>query len=381
MNLSQTWNFTSDYENDYIYDPTKIVFNTTSATLANSGDMSFPYIINSEGIDYTLLTKIIASTSETTSGSQVRIQISNDSDNWYFYDGTIWSQSTLSGTDIISGSNLFSELTNSVFERFVYDIDAGKLFFKLYFINDGTQEIPYVNYINFTGNKYYTSIKEVRNLLEPFGLRQCDPITGLVNPLNDFLSDSRLKVLLSVADSYINNQTFTDFYLHRDEIEFHDGNGKDSLRTYNFPIKKITHVIMYNPLMQAMRTFLDFELIIHPEWGEIFLPPIYPAYMSDSPARSMFGNIFMHGKRNIEIQYDWGYNDTPDDIKDASIKYIGKQILQGYWANLTRGKSSQSFDGYSQSYQQKPFGGLIDSWDLEIKQTIQNRIKIYPRSI
>jgi hypothetical protein len=383
VKINFTWNFYDGNQTDFIFDDSKIIFTENSATLISSGDTSNPYIINAEGIDYTFLSKLTGTVSQQTSGSQIRLQLSNDADTWYYYDRytTTWLDSTLTESDLISGSNLFTDITKQIFEKFTYDVDAGKLFFKAYFINDGMSDSPQLSNINFTGDKYYTNIKEVRGLLESFGLRQCDPVTGLVDPMNDFLSDDRLKNLVPLADSYINNYTFTDFYYHRDETEFHDGNGKDSIRTYNFPIHKITRVIMYNPLLQAMRTFLDFELIIHPEWGEIFLPPIYPAYMSDSPARSMFGNIFIHGRRNIEIEYDWGYVDTPEDISNASKKLVGINVLNAYWANLTRGMQSKSFDGYSESYGQKPFAGIVEAWQKEVNDILIRRIKISPRSI
>lgn len=383
MIINYTWYTNSTYSSDFIYDATKIVLTDTTATLASSGAQTdIPYLINNEGIYYSLLSKFVSSIDGTSTGGQVRFQISNDGETWYFYDvpNALWTANTFTGTDVISGSNAPSELTNSVFENFVYQVDAGKLYWKALFFANG-EVLPTLSSVNFVGDQYYTTIKQVRDLLEPFGLRNYDPNTGQYVLNEDFLSDSRLKTMLSLADAYLNNQTFTDFYYHRDTVEFYDGNGKDGIRTYNFPITKITHVVMYNPLMSSMRTFMDFELIIHPEWGEIFLPPVYPAFLSDTPSRAIFGNIFIPGKRNIEVKYDWGYTSPPEDINMAAKKYVGMQVLNAYWAWITRGVQSRSFDGYSESYMAKPFVGLLDQWDKEIKQTIANRVKVYPRSI
>jgi len=383
MNITYNWYTNSNYSSDFIYDESKISFSETAATLSSSGaQIDVPYIINNEGIHYSLLSKFTSTIDGTTTGGQVKFQISNDAEKWYFYNTSEeeWAENTFTGTDIISGSNVASELTSSVFENFVYQVDAGKLYWKALFFANG-ETLPSLSQVGFTGSQYYTTIKQVRDLLEPFGLRNYDANTGQYVDGEDFLSDSRLKTMISLADSYINNQTFTDFYYHRDTIEFYDGNGKDGIRTYNFPITKITHVVMYNPLMSSMRTFMDFELIIHPEWGEIFLPPVYPAFLSDTPSRAIFGNIFLPGKRNIEVMYDWGYSEPPDDINLAAKKYVGTQVLNAYWAWITRGVQSRSFDGYSESYMSKPFVGLLDSWDKEIKQTIANRVKVFPRSI
>lgn len=382
MKINYTWNFIDGNQSDFIYDENKIQFNEDSISLINPLDTTMPYIINVEGIEFTFLTKTSTIYSSASSGSCVKFQLSNDNENWYYYENITksWADSSLTST--ISGSNYPEELTTSALDNFALQIDSGKLYYKMFFITDGITNISVaVQSINLQANKYYTTVKEIRALMSPYGLRAIDPISGCYIEAEDFLSDTKLKAMIPLADAYINNATYTDFYLHRNVVEYYDGNGKDSLRTYNYPITKITHVIMYNPLMQAMRTFLDFELIIHPEWGEIFLPPIYPAFMSDAPARAMFGNIFMNGRRNIEVAYDWGTQDTPEDINLAAQKYVGMQIMNAFWAFLTRGTQSRSFDGYSESYGQKPFSGIVDQWQKEIKDVIQTKIKYFPRSI
>ena len=120
--------------------------------------------------------------------------------------------------------------------------------------------------------------------------------------------------------------------------------------------------------------FLDTELIIDAPYGLIKLPPIYPAFMSDAPHRALFGNIFVEGSRNIEINYDWGYDVAPGDIKMATIKYIMIQLMQGKDAQNHRGLKSISFDGLSESY-----GGyteIIKSFQDEI-EVILNKHKRY----
>jgi len=382
LELNYTWQTIDGYQSDYVYDENKIIFSDDGISLVDPLDTSLPYVINSEGIDFTFLSSITFSTSDISSGNYIKSQISKDNENWYFYDNDSNTWINSSTTTDLSGSNIPSDYTTTSLNNFVYQIGSGRLYWKLFFVSDGTIDIsPTVSYLSIIGEKYYTDIQTTRALLEPYGLRYIDPITGQYVENEDFLSDSRLRAMIPLADAHINNNTYTDFYYHRNEIEYYDGNGKDSLRTYNFPIQKITQVIMYNPLLQAMRSFLDFELIIHPEWGEIFLPPIYPAYLSDAPARAMFGNIFITGRRNIEVDYDWGYETTPADIKLAATKYAAIQILNAFWAYLSRGVQSRSFDGYSESYGQKPFAGIIETWDKEIERIIGNRRKLFPRSI
>jgi len=381
VQIDFTWNTVYGEQTEYIFDADKITFAEDYITLTDPADVSMPSIINVEGVGFTFLKSFVVSSVNPSSGSIIKFQISNDNYNWYYYDtlNEEWTDSSLTTT--VSGSNLPSELTATVMEAFPLEIDAGLFYWKMYFISDGVSPAPQVSALTLRGDQYYTTVKKVRDLMNSFGLRSRDPLTGEYCEETDYLSDSKLKGWIPIADSYINNRTFTNFYYHRDAIEYYDGNGKDSIRTYNFPMTKLTHVIMYNPLLQAMRTFLDFELIIHPEWGEVFLPPIYPAFLSDSPARSMFGNIFITGRRNIEIQYDWGFSTTPEDICTAAGKYVGVQIMSAFWANLMRGMVSRSFDGYSESFGAKPFAGIIEMWQKEIDQIIVNHIKIFPRSI
>jgi hypothetical protein len=132
LKINSTLNFFDGNQSDFIFDDSRIIFNETSATLASSGDISVPYIINAEGIDFSFLTKLTITCSSPSSESQIRIQLSHNSENWYYYDSTNWVETSLTGSDIISGSNLPSQITSSIFDQYVKDVDAGKLFFKIF---------------------------------------------------------------------------------------------------------------------------------------------------------------------------------------------------------------------------------------------------------
>jgi len=125
---------------------------------------------------------------------------------------------------------------------------------------------------------------------------------------------------------------------------------------------------MYNQLMQSMRTFLDTEIIIYPEWGELFLPPIYPTFLADKPFSAMFGNCFIKGRRNIEVKYDYGYDTPPDDIVQASNLLTASYMLKMKFANLAGGATSRSIDGYSESFgnwKSSPYGSIADTWEQQ----------------
>ena len=209
------------------------------------------------------------------------------------------------------------------------------------------------------------------------------PIFGATDPIlsnNDFMG-----MALQSAKSTIDQYCDRDFDLHTNVIEFHDGNGKDSMNTYYYPIVGIQYVVMYNQLMQSMRTFLDTELIIHPEWGEIFLPPIYPAFLADKPFSAMFGNMFISGRRNIEISYDYGYTTPPTDITAASNLLAGAYIMKMKFAALSGGVNSRSIDGYSESFggqwKSNPWGSIADAWEQQALSFYQRWKRLSYRAI
>jgi hypothetical protein len=218
---------------------------------------------------------------------------------------------------------------------------------------------------------YYTSIEKLKGLLQPiFGT-------------NDTMlaSSALLETHINGAEAFIDSETFRDFRRHDDVVEFHDGNGKNSLISRYHPIIKVDHLIMYNQLLQSMRIFLDTELIIQPEWGEIWLPPIYPAFLADKPFSAIFGNIFIAGTRNIELQYSWGFEKVPEDIQYASLLWSARNFLLVKGALITGGTQSASIDGYSESYGAKPYQGLLDTWEKEALGIIAKWRRLTPKSI
>jgi hypothetical protein len=217
-------------------------------------------------------------------------------------------------------------------------------------------------------SKHYTDVQSVQQYLCGYGL-------------DIHATDARVEALLGIADSVIDSETQRDFHHHVDVVEFHHGTGKDYIQSYHFPITQITHLVMYNQLMQAMRTFLDTELIVYPERGQIYLPPIYPAFMSDKPFMAMFGNLFIPGRYNIELQYNYGFTEVPAEIKTVASRIVIRELMFGYWAKLSRGGQSLSFDGASFSYGAKPFAGILETWDQENKSILARWKRVYFRAV
>ena len=218
---------------------------------------------------------------------------------------------------------------------------------------------------------FYTSVDKLKGLLSSVFQANDPMLTNII----------LMETHINGAEAFIDSETFRDFRRHDDVVEFHDGNGKNSLIARYYPILKVDHLIMYNQLLQSMRIFLDTELIIQPEWGEIWLPPIYPAFLADKPWAAILGNIFIPGNRNIELQYSWGYEKVPEDIQYACLLWSARNFLLVKGALITGGSTSTSIDGYSESYGNKPFQGLIDAWEKEAVSIINKWKRITPKSV
>jgi hypothetical protein len=216
---------------------------------------------------------------------------------------------------------------------------------------------------------HYTDYQTVKEFMAGFNLAR-------------FITPENInETMLSMTDAYINTNTMRDFKLHSGVVEFHHGNGKDYIQSYFFPIVRISRMIMYNQLLQAMRVFLDSELIVNPQRGQIYLPPIYPAFMADKPFAAMLGNIFIPGRYNIELDYDYGYASAPEDIKMAATKYVAIQTLIKQGVFITGGATSRSIDGYSESFGKIPYEGLINFWQKEIDFVLKTNQKVFARAI
>lgn len=59
--------------------------------------------------------------------------------------------------------------------------------------------------------------------------------------------------------------------------------------------------------------------------------------------------IFARGVNNIVVTYTYGFDDYPDDIKEAIIYFTAEQLL-GVLANRTGGGTSVSTQGYNRSF-------------------------------
>lgn len=364
-----TYIFNSEYIAEFSYNPALIAFDNFAAFNVSPDD-AVGYIQNVEPL---FLTYIEHFEIDTNDINNVRFQITNDGYKWYYFNdiSQTWEKVTVSNET--SSSSGFMEHLHD----FSWEIGDGGIQIRTYLTQPGTDITRmYIKY-----KKHYASIQDVKRSMNQFALMRMNTITQL--PEN-FINYELVKERMADADFYIDSETQRDFLYHEKQREWHDGNSTNKLTLRFFPVLGLHYLVMYNQMLQAMRTFLDSEIIFGQggEWGEIFLPPIYPAYLTDHPVKSIFGNIFITGTRNIEVFYDWGYKQTPGDIQLASKKMMIIYLLNEYLAYLSRGGSSRSIDGYSESYAAKgPFTAIIDQYQKEVDRVLSRRKRYYSRFV
>lgn len=212
----------------------------------------------------------------------------------------------------------------------------------------------------------YVSTEEVRSFLAPYSLP------------DQFLNPTNIQTYIDIAQSKIDSRSSRDFAFHENQVEFYHGGGRDNLTLYFYPVTAIAHVIMFNQLLQALRVFLDTELIIYPERGQVFLPPIYPAFLADKPYAAIFGNVFIPGHYNIEVQYSYGYPTAPEGIKTSAIYFTAAEIMQSYMFAISSGRSSVSFGGTGENYTGL-MPQMIKDWKAEAFETLKKYEHYYYR--
>ena len=368
-----TYDFVAGNESSFNYDPSLLLLTTTGVSGLNTNPMVIPTLQTIVPLEFTYVERVIV---ESKNPDAIRYQVSLTGYEWYYYnEATLaWTRTPVNATitDTMSASAFAEQLPN-----FSWEIGDGSLQIKMYF----TDLNPDISGMIIFFKKHYGNIQEIKKAMAQYQLIRRNLVTKLPE---DFVNFDIVKEKLRDADDFINSECQQDFYYHQGQREWHNGTATNKLVTRWFPILNIHYLVMYNQLLQAMRTFLDSEMILGQggAFGEIFLPPIYPAYLTDHPVKSLFGNVFIPGDQNIEILYDWGYRKTPEDVKLASKKIMIMYLLQDYIVFITRGANSRSIDGYSESWgKTTPFDNVIEQYRKEVTNMLARRKRYYARFV
>jgi len=138
-----TWDF--DVSADYYYQTDEISFSSGKATTkdAEAAHVSAPTIVAHKGLAY----KTLSSFTDTWTSSStfigfnvgdVRYQLSPNANDWYYFDGTNWVETT---ENSLSQANT-SDVINANLVKYNSQVGQGTLFFKVFL---GTNEVPNLN--------------------------------------------------------------------------------------------------------------------------------------------------------------------------------------------------------------------------------------------
>ncbi|MEA3400639.1 MAG: hypothetical protein U9R79_05270 [Armatimonadota bacterium] len=172
----------------------------------------------------------------------------------------------------------------------------------------------------------YCSAEDVLELLRAYDLSDWGSEEELTGRIAGLLGETR---------AAIDSAAGRDFLLHADETVHVDGTGTRVLLLGPLgltPVVSVESVSVDGAELEAD------EWLLYPEETAIVLA-----------ASSDLGSRFPEGRQNITIVLDWGYEQTPADVRTAQAKLTAAELL----ARMTGeegGVESVSVGDYSVSY-------------------------------
>lgn len=124
--------------------------------------------------------------------------------------------------------------------------------------------------------------------------------------------------ILARVESFIKDYINFQFEIPASSfIEYHDGNGSNTVLLNNYPITELTSVYDDLDRVYGADTLLDAgDYVVYNEEGKIVLD----------------GSFFNKGLRNIKVTYKAGYATIPSDLIEAVIKLVVVDYLEGQGA-------------------------------------------------
>ena len=160
----QSYDFVAGNESDFVYDPTQLVLTATNGVSSiNTNPMIIPVIQNREAIPLTWIEYV---TIATTTPEQLRMQVSINGYEWWYYDevSTIWAKaptvSTVANTMPVSAS-----ITN--LPEFTWEVGDGDFYWRFWLLGTNLTNIS-VKY-----KKYYASLKDCKGAMAQFLKKYC----------------------------------------------------------------------------------------------------------------------------------------------------------------------------------------------------------------
>jgi hypothetical protein len=142
------------------------------------------------------------------------------------------------------------------------------------------------------------------------------------------------------------------------KTETFNGPGSDRLVLAEYPVVQILNVLIFGSAVPPSSFVIDNERGI-----------LYCA-----------SGVFPHGIQNVRVEYEYGYDSIPLDLKDVLKKLAAREvIMRSPTEDGATGIKSIRILNYSVSYNGGLFSRQVEEWSLEAKEVLKRYRKVVIR--
>ncbi|MGD9495695.1 MAG: hypothetical protein AB7Y46_05230 [Armatimonadota bacterium] len=127
---------------------------------------------------------------------------------------------------------------------------------------------------------------------------------------------AEIGALLAPTRAAIDAAAGRDFLLHADETALLDGSGT---RVLLLAAQGLTPVVGVSAVTVDGTPLSDDEWLLYPQEAALVLA-----------AGSRVGSCFPEGNQNVAVTLDWGYEQTPADVRMAQAKLVAAELIAGH---------------------------------------------------
>jgi hypothetical protein len=124
--------------------------------------------------------------------------------------------------------------------------------------------------------------------------------------------DDQISRLIDVVSWFFNNETKRELK-NREQTEYYDGDGSQTLYTKNWPITDSASELSLYINASVPRSFTSSEQV----------DSDYIMVDGDNGRIDIWNDTFTKGRRTVKLVYNAGYSTIPDDLHRAALETLG----------------------------------------------------------
>jgi hypothetical protein len=124
--------------------------------------------------------------------------------------------------------------------------------------------------------------------------------------------DDQISRLIDVVSWFFNNETKRELK-NREQTEYYDGDGSQTLYTKNWPITDSASELSLYINASVPRSFTSSEKV----------DSDYIMVDGDNGRIDIWNDTFTKGRRTVKLVYNAGYSTIPDDLHRAALETLG----------------------------------------------------------